>query len=144
MLIWIRMYFSADVNRQLLFIKVKQRNSFPKHQLYSNFTTKMIIATSFECRAPVASLKKTGSLVPYHLIIDFFLIPAILLSLSMMKNKCIWLRVSAMKKHNTNMWKYLIWFSEKKAGYMMKMLKRNKSYCKAILPFKGKIAKRSN
>ena len=130
MFLGIRMYFSADVSWQSLFIKVKERKSFHKHQLYSNFVTKMIIATSFECRAPVASLKKTGSLVPYHLIIDFFLIPAILLSLSMMKNKCIWLRVSAMKKHNTNMWKYLIWFSEKKAGYMTKMVTGNNSYCK--------------
>ena len=93
MFLGIRMYLSADVSWQSLFIKVKERKSFHKHQLYSNVVTKMIIATSFECRAPVASLKKTGSLVPYHLIIDFFLIPAILISLSMVKNKCIWLRL---------------------------------------------------
>ena len=109
MLIWIRMYFSADVNRQSLFIKVKQRNSFPKHQLYSNFTTKMIIATSFECRAPVASLKKTGSLVPYHLIIDFFLITAILLSLNMVKNKCIWLRLFLLGRNTVQICED-IWF----------------------------------
>lgn len=109
MLIWIRMYFSEDVNRQSLFIKVKQRNSFPKHQLYSNFTTKMIIATSFECRAPVASLKKTGSLVPYHLIIDFFLIPAILLSLNMVKNKCIWLRLFLLWRNTIQIYEN-IWF----------------------------------
>ena len=52
------MYFSADVNPQSLFIKAKQRNSFREHQMYSNFTTKMIDATSFECRALVASPKK--------------------------------------------------------------------------------------
>ena len=109
MLIWIRMYFSADVNRQSLFIKVKQRNSFPKYQLYSNFTTKMIIATSFECRAPVASLKKTGSLVPYHLIIDFFLIPAILISLNMVKNKCIWLRLFLLGRNTIQICEN-IWF----------------------------------
>ena len=130
MLLWIRMYFSADVSWQSLFITAKERKSFNKHQLYSNFITKMIIATSFECTAPVASLKKTGSLVPYHLIIDFFLIPAILLSLSMVKDKCIWLRLFLLWRNNTNMWKYLIWFSEKKAGYMTKMVTRNNSYCK--------------
>ena len=130
MFIWIRMYFSADFSRQSLFIKVKQRNSFHKHQLYSNFTRKMIIATSFECRVPVASLKKQAvwSLSPDHRLLSYssnttffehgeeevyLITPA-----------------SARKKHNTNIWKHLIWFSEKKAGYMMKMLKRNNSYCK--------------
>ena len=105
----IRMYFSADVSWQSLFIKVKERKSFHKHQLYSNFVTKMIIATSFECRAPVASLKKTGSLVPYHLIIDFFLIPAILLSLSMVKNKCIWLRLFLLWRNTIQICEN-IWF----------------------------------
>ena len=109
MFLGIRMYFSADVSWQSLFIKVKERKSFHKHQLYSNFVTKMIIATSFECRAPVASLKKTGSLVPYHLIIDFFLIPAILLSLSMVKNKCIWLRLFLLWRNTIQICEN-IWF----------------------------------